>query len=211
MMEKIAIIGGGGHAKVVLATAIAMGIVIDGIYDDDPDKWGSKILGIPIVGSLIDMEKRSYIKALIAVGDNITRKKLACRFVNYEWITLIHPSAFVHPSVIVGKGSVIFANVAIQPDTHIGEHCIINTGATVDHDCVVGDFTHIAPGVNLAGGVLVGEGVFLGIGSSVILGKNIGEWTTVGAGGVVISDIPSYSVAVGIPARILKRRNGKEQ
>jgi sugar O-acyltransferase (sialic acid O-acetyltransferase NeuD family) len=210
MIENIVIIGAGGHAKVVAATALAMGIAIDGIYDDDPEKRGRDILKIPVLGPLSDMDKRGSLKAVLAIGDNATRKRLSDRFIHSEWITLIHPSAFVHPSVTLGRGTVVFANAVVQPDTHIGDHCIINTGATVDHDCTIGDFCHIAPGVNLAGDVHIQEGVFLGIGSSVIIGKRIGEWATVGAGGVVIRDIPSHSVAVGIPAKILRRGNEKE-
>jgi len=201
------IIGAGGHAKVVAATALDLGIIIDGIYDDDPEKWGTSILGMPVLGPPSDMKKRGSLKAVLAIGDNATRKRFADSFNGCEWVTLIHPDAFVHPSVAVGKGTVIFAHAVIQPDAILGDHCIINTGATVDHDCTIGDFCHIAPGVNLAGDVRIGEGVFLGIGSSVIVGKNIGEWTTVGAGGVVTTDIPSHSVAVGIPARTLKRIN----
>lgn len=94
------------------------------------------------------------------------------------------------------------AGVVINAGTAIGDGAVINTGATVDHDCKIGAYCHVAPGVNLAGCVTLEEGVFLGIGSRVIPGIQIGEWTTVAAGAVVVRDLPSRVVAMGIPARV---------
>ena len=93
----------------------------------------------------------------------------------------------------------------IQPDTSVGDHCIVNTGATIDHDCQIDNYVHISPGVNLAGGVRLGEGVFCGIGGKAITGVTVGKWTTIGAGGVIINDLPEYSLAVGVPAKVTDR------
>ncbi len=81
-----------------------------------------------------------------------------------------------------------------------------NTNAAVDHDCLIGDYAHVGPGVSLAGNVTVGEGAFLGIGSVAIMGSTIGRWSTVGAGAAVVHDIPDNVTAVGLPARIIKRK-----
>lgn len=54
--------------------------------------------------------------------------------------------------------------------------------------------------------VRIGEGSWLGIGVAVI-GANIGKHCIIGANAVVTRDIPDYSVAVGIPAKIIKRYN----
>ena len=116
---------------------------------------------------------------------------------------VVHPSAYVHPSAKLGRGTVVFAGAVVQPDAVIGDHVIVNTGATIDHDCIVGDYAHLAPGVHLAGAVQVGEGAFLGIGSVVCPGIKVGRWATLGAGGVAIRDVADGVVAVGIPARTL--------
>jgi acetyltransferase-like isoleucine patch superfamily enzyme len=52
--------------------------------------------------------------------------------------------------------------------------------------------------------VRVGSGTWLGIGVAVLPGVKIGEGCVVGANAVVTSDLPDYSVAVGVPARILR-------
>jgi len=204
--EPIVIIGAGGHAKVVAATLLEAGFRISFFLDDDKNKWGKTIFDIPITGPIdaIKKEEKKY-KGVVAIGDNSLREKVVNSFSDYfHWISVIHPNAYVHSSVKIGKGSVIFAGAVIQPETIIGDHVIINTGATIDHDCKVYDFVHIAPGVNLAGGVTVQRGSFLGIGTKVIPGINIGSWSIVGAGSVVINNIEAGVTAVGVPARVIK-------
>ena len=56
-------------------------------------------------------------------------------------------------------------------------------------------------------GIKVGKNCWLGAGSKVFDGVSIGEDTIIGAGAVVSRDIPPFSVATGIPARIAKSRN----
>ncbi|MGC9019167.1 MAG: acetyltransferase [Candidatus Bipolaricaulaceae bacterium] len=200
------VIGAGGHAKVVLSTLLAAGVQVDGIFDDDPSKEGGEVLGIKVIGPLAVARQLPPQKGVIAIGDNRTRKAIAQEFKNWEWLAVIHPKAYVHPSVRVGQGTVIFAGAVIQPDAEIGEHVIINTGATVDHDCVIGDFAHLAPGVHLAGKVRIEEGVLMGIGSVSLPGRHIGAWAVVGAGAVVIEDLPPRIIAVGVPHDQLEER-----
>lgn len=64
---------------------------------------------------------------------------------------------------------------------------------------------HISPGAHLAGNVTVGEGTHIGVGVSVIPGCKIGEWSVIGAGAVVVEDIPPRVVAVGVPARPVRK------
>jgi sugar O-acyltransferase (sialic acid O-acetyltransferase NeuD family) len=203
MEERVIVIGAGGHAKVVISTLLASGIKIDKIFDDNPEKWGSNIFDIEVTGPLSSIDCNSSTVALTAIGDNKTRRDVVGRFGQLRWITVVHPTAYVHPTVRLGKGTVVFAKAVIQPDTSIGDHCIINTGSTIDHDCLVGNYVHISPGVNLAGEVQLGDGAFCGIGSKVINGIRIGKWATIGAGGVVINDLPEDSLAVGVPAKVI--------
>lgn len=204
--DAVVVIGAGGHAKVVVATALEAGFKVTALLDDDSGKWGKSILGVLVIGAFDLLKEWSFCNAVIALGDNKKRKQIADRFRGRcEWLTIVHPRAYVHPSVRLGKGTVVFAGAIIQPDTAVGEHVIINTGTTVDHDCIIEDFAHLAPGTHLAGEILVKEGAFLGIGSKVIPGRVIGEWSVVGAGGVVINDITSFTTAVGVPALSLER------
>lgn len=55
------------------------------------------------------------------------------------------------------------------------------------------------------GKVIIKDGAHIGIGSIIMPGVTIGEGAIVGAGSVVTKDIPAYSIAVGVPAKVVKR------
>jgi sugar O-acyltransferase (sialic acid O-acetyltransferase NeuD family) len=202
----LSIIGSGGHATVIIEAAELSSFKIESVYDDDINKVNSYIAGYKVKGPMSD---NSNEFSVIAIGDNKTRRNLFLKKSKVKWATIIHPSSIISKNVLIGEGTVVMAGTIIQPGTIIGKHCIINTGACVDHDCVIGDFVHIGPNCGLAGGTSIGDGTFVGIGSSIIPNMKIGKWTTVGAGSVVISDLPDYCTAVGLPAKPIKFNNVK--
>ena len=197
--DNLVVLGAGGHAKVVVSTLLACGSAVAAVFDDDTTKWGQKIQGV-VVGR---MEPDRVGRAVIAIGDNAQRREFA-RGAQFQWETVIHPSASVHPSAKIGCGTVIFAGAIVQPDVVIGDHVIVNTGATIDHDCVIGDYAHLAPGVHLAGMVQVGEGALLGIGCVALPGVKIGAWSTLGAGAVLLHHLADGVRAAGVPAQLLE-------
>ena len=77
----------------------------------------------------------------------------------------------------------------------------------MEHDCTLGDFVHTAPGSRLAGTVTLKNDVHVGIGSVVREQITIGENSLIGAGSVVVKDVEPFSVMVGVPARLLRKRN----
>jgi sugar O-acyltransferase (sialic acid O-acetyltransferase NeuD family) len=198
--KNVAVIGAGGHAKVVIGTLRTNGCSVAAIFDDDSSLWGTELLGIPIRGAIEIANHSEFELGIIAIGDNAARMRIAHRL-NLRWLTLVHSAAWVDPDAKLGTGTVVFAGAIIQAGSVVGEHVIVNTSASVDHDCVVKDFVHIAPGVHLGGNVLVDEGAFLGIGSSAIPGRKVGAWTTVGAGAVVVRDLSDGVVAYGVPGK----------
>jgi len=199
MAERLWILGGGGHAKVVISTARAAGFVDLAVADDAPDRLGTELLGVRVEATLQETLLRD-VSAVLAVGDNRARHDLASRAM-CRFATIVHPSCVRDPSVGIGAGSVVFASTVLQPDTQLGPHAIVNTGASIDHDCVLGIAVHVAPGARLAGNVTLGAGVFVGIGAVIIPGRQVGAWTRIGAGAAVVHDLPPGVTAVGVPAR----------
>jgi sugar O-acyltransferase (sialic acid O-acetyltransferase NeuD family) len=199
-MARLAVIGSGGHAKVVIATAQAAGLDVGAVVDDDPQRWGARVLGVEVIGPSDAVIAEASALAVLAIGRNRARQAIAAR-ARCRFATIVHPSAEVHPSVRLGDGTVVFAGAVIQPDTTVGAHVIVNTGATIDHDCAIGDFVHVAPGTHLAGEVTLDEGAFLGIGTVAIPRVRVGAWTTVGAGASIVGDLPAGVTAIGVPAR----------
>ena len=81
----------------------------------------------------------------------------------------------------------------------------IKSKATVGHNCSI--LHHVTLGGSGKKGIIrhpaVGNGVLLGAGATVLGPIAIGDGCQVGAGTLVISDLPSHCVAVGVPARII--------
>lgn len=56
-------------------------------------------------------------------------------------------------------------------------------------------------------GVLIKKGAYLGLGSVVLPGVTIGEYSIIGACSLVVENIPAYSMAVGSPAKVIRKFN----
>lgn len=201
----VVIIGGGGHAKVVIESLRACGETVAAIVDADPTP--RQVLGVPVVGddlALPGLRLQGLSRLFVAIGDNRLRQKLGrkAREQGFSLVNAIHPSAVVSPSARLGAGIAVMAGVAINAETRVDDLAILNTGAVVDHDCRLAEACHLGPASALAGGVTVGERAFLGVGARAIPGVLIGADTIVGAGGVVVRDLPDAVLAIGVPAKI---------
>ncbi len=197
--ERIILQGGGEHARVVVDSLLESGHDVLAVFDP---KYSGDLFGVPQKGTY-QPDYEPQAKAIIAIGDNRVRKKVALRTA-HAFTNAIHRTATLSPRCSIGTGNMILHGAIVQAQTRIGNHTIVNTGAQIDHDCIIGDFVHIAPGSVICGTVTIGEGTFVGAGAVVIPGKKIGAWATIGAGAVVISDVPDYAVVVGNPGRIIK-------
>ncbi|MDV7137750.1 acetyltransferase [Maribacter sp. TH_r10] len=201
--KKTIVLGAGGHGKVVASILIQNEIDVFGFYDDNEEYQGKSFMGIPVLGKISDLKSDKNVHAIIAIGDNSRRKELAQKF-DFYWINAIHPFTSIDPSAKIGVGNVICAGVIIQRGSRLGNHNIVNTKTSLDHDCTVTNYCHMAS-ANVAGSVNLKEGAFLALNSSVLPNLNIGEWSIVGAGAVVIKDISPNKVAIGVPAKEVRK------
>jgi sugar O-acyltransferase (sialic acid O-acetyltransferase NeuD family) len=204
------VVGGGGHAKVVIdALARSKAANIFGIIDANPDLKGKELMGIPVIGGdemLERISKKSVSHFVIAVGavqDNGPREKLFEKVstMGLTPLVVIHPSAVCSEWSRIGEGSVVFANATINPFVTIGKNVIVNTGAIIDHDCKIGDHAHIATGARLSGTVVVGKRAHIGSGVTIRNNITIGEGVVVGSGSVVVNDVPDGACVKGVPAK----------
>jgi acetyltransferase EpsM len=208
--KSVYIFGASGHGKVVASTLISAGYEVAGFFDDDPALYGTEFFGVPVLGGQDVFSELVAPVAVMGIGSGRIRQMIAERFPQVQWLSVMHKTAWVDPSVTIEDGSVVFAGAVVQPEARIGRHCIVNTGATVDHDCIIGDYAHICPGVNLAGNVTVGAGAWIGIGSRIIQGVTVGVGAVAGAGATVIQDVPDGATVVGTPAGVLKKQEREQ-
>jgi acetyltransferase EpsM len=206
--NELIIVGAGGHAKVVLDVALANNVTVLGFLDDHatvaPDPRYQLFGTVNMLEDLMVRHPSSQV--FIAIGDNRVRRQIDRDLLKGRRVApaLIHPFGCVSSSAQFGNGAILMPGVVVNAGTRVGRHAILNTSCSVDHDCSIGDYAHISPGAHLAGAVTVGEGCHVGTGASVIPGVRIGDWAVIGAGAVVTTDIPPRSVAVGVPARVVK-------
>ncbi|MGL5550670.1 MAG: acetyltransferase [Culicoidibacterales bacterium] len=169
-MQKLAIIGGGGHAAVILDLIQAINLIqptyeVIGIFDDANNVG---IQACPRLGTVGEIGKLDLnVQLVIAIGRNSIRQTIAQTYQDYTFASLVHPSAIIGSHVQINQGSVVMAGCIIQANARIGQHCIVNTGAILDHDSVVGDYSHIGQRATLTGGAKVGKTCYLGAGSTV--------------------------------------------
>lgn len=200
----IVLIGGGGHAQVVLSAALAACLHVAGFVDDNDQPPIAAKRGLARLGSLRDFTPSPTHAYILAVGDLASRRVLLSRFgdtLTSHAITLVHPTATIDPSATLGKGVYVGPHAVIHACARVRDHAIINTASVIEHDCDIGENAHIAPGTVLAGAVKVGDDTLLGIGSRVIPGITIGPRATVGAGAVAVRNVPAGVTVKGVPAK----------
>lgn len=208
--KKVIIIGGGGHAKVLIDSILSTDFYqIEGILDGQ-FRAGRKILGFSVLGGDEFLSKFKHAKNnfLLALGIGSIkadgkRKMIYEKYkkFGFRFPVIIHKNAYVSKSAKLQDGLQVMVRAVINPGAEIGENTIINTGAIVEHDCKVAAHCHISLNAILAGDVIVGECSHIGMGAKVLQGIKIGNRVTVGAGAVVTEDIKNGKTVIGIPAR----------
>ena len=218
-MKKLFILGTSGHAKVILDIAKDMDSYSKIFFLDPSKEQGEVINGVSVAGSEENLDNIvkgdfSDIEVAIGIGDNYIRNKVyekkKKKYSNLEYAVLIHPSAVVSESAIIGEGSVVMPCAVVNANSTIGRFSIVNTKASVDHDCSIGDFVTLAPGVTLGGNVTVGNFSAVCLGASVIHGITIGKENVIGANSLVLKNIEDYGVYYGNPCKFIRKREHGE-
>lgn len=207
-MSTLVVLGAGGHGRVVAEAALETSRWRKVVLLDDRYPELSRAGGFEVVGTLADVADLAYgdREALVAVGANARRLGLLKGLLSGGWTlpVLVHPSAWVSRSAVLGAGSVVLAQAAVNGGAQLGLGAIVNTGATIDHDCQLGDGVHVSPGAHIGGEVAIGDLSWVGIGASVRHCIQIGSGATIGAGAAVVADVKDGHTVVGVPARQLR-------
>lgn len=205
--KAIIVLGGGGHAKVVIDMIKRLRVPLKGMVDPDAD---TAVLGAEFLGG--DDALKNWHPSEVDLANGVgsvglpeLRRELYDRFVGegYFFPPLVHPASVMGEDSGAAAGAQIMAGAVVQAGADIGENAIVNTRASVDHDCRIGPHSHIAPGATLSGNVRVGEQVHVGTGATVIQGIAIGDRAVIAAGAVVTEDVAADAHVAGVPARAM--------
>lgn len=194
-MEKIIILGKGGHAKSVADAIERQGIyeIAGYIVNEDLEAEDD----YPVIGKDEDLERiyQSGIHyAAIGIGflgKGTIRNRLyeQLKKIGYYLPVICDPSAILSTKTEIGEGTFVGKASVINAAARIGKMCIINTGAMIEHDCQVGDFSHIAVGAVLCGDVHIGCETLIGANATVIQGRSVADRRIVGAGEVIRKNV----------------------
>ncbi len=203
----IVVIGGGGHAKMIIS-------ILKGYYatreigytdiDDKGDILGVKYIGLDDV--VLEMKGSQAVIGLTYLVSPVDRSLRDMIIRKYSKSSVSFPvvqskTAIVGESVSIGMGTVILDNAMVNVGAQIGSFCVLNSKVLIEHDVVVGDNSIISPGAIILGGAKIGKNVFLGAGCIVRDGVEIVDNVVLGMGSVVNKDIKSPGIYLGFNAK----------
>lgn len=217
---KLAIYGAGGLGRELLELARQINkykqtwsdiifAVDEKYYDPNNDEInGAKVIPYD---TLISQNSCDGLNFVIAQGEPIHRKGLKDKINNqgFELATMIHPSVDIPDSTKVGIGAIIKSWCVISCNVTIGENVLIQSSVIIGHDSVVGSNSVLSGASILAGNVNIGASTYIGINSCVKERLSIGRDTIIGMGSVVFRDIGDEVIALGNPARVMKKNIDK--
>lgn len=215
-MENIAIIGAGGFGREVQMlieqiNAQQPSYDLVGYFDDSLEK-GTQVNGLEVLGNVSAINAHTdRLGIALGIGSPAVKRNIIQSLKNQKifFPTLIHPNAQIgFPNVTLGKGVILCANTILTTNIILGDFVTLNLGCTVGHDTQIGDYSAFMPGCDIAGEVTVHQSVYGGMGTKIINQTTVGENVTLGAGAVVVNSIPPNSLAVGLPAKVIKTYEG---
>ena len=215
MSKTLLIFPFGGNARESLISVLAINRTnpeweVLGFIDDDQAQHGKDYCGIKVLGGREQIKKYedAFVLAVPGSPKGYLKRKAAINSLAVEqsrFATIIHPSVVRAPDSVIGYNTLLMAHVVVSCGARIGNHCIVLPNTVVAHDSSVGDYGCIGSNVSISGSVCIGSECY--IGSGVKIRENIRVWdrTLIGLGSNVISDIEKETVAVGNPARAIRK------
>jgi acetyltransferase EpsM len=162
-----------------------------GLIDDNDINYSNYNYKAPYLGTIknhVVVKEMSYI---IGIANMKYRRMIIeqLKSKGAQFISLIHPSALISPSAIIGAGSVISHNISIGPNAVIGEFNLVNSRCTIGHDTKIGSYNFLSPQVVTGGGAIIGDENFLGTNAVVLPGIKLGANNIIAAGMIVDKNV----------------------
>jgi sugar O-acyltransferase (sialic acid O-acetyltransferase NeuD family) len=205
--ERIIIVGAGGFGREVLQWARHAWPEhvgkIGGFLSDNPHALDGHAATLPILGTPDDFEPRLGDRLVLAIGIRGVRRQVAERLAarGARFLTLIHPTAIVADTAVIGAGTVICPYAVVSDAVRLGRFVLVNYHASLGHDAEAGDFAVLSPYATLGGYAAVGADVFLGMHAAVGPETRVGDRSVVAANSCALANVAEATLVHGVPGR----------
>ena len=166
--------------------------------DLDPFKIPEPILGDP--DTYVPQENDRF---LIGIGQIGPRRRIveALKLRGAVFQSLIHPTAYVDSTAILGEGCIVYPFATIMNNVQFGNFVMLNLYSSAGHDAQIADYCVLSPYATMNGFSILEEEVFLGTHSSVLAYHRVGSRSKVSANSVVSQDAKPRTLVFGVPGR----------
>ena len=206
--KRILIVGAGGFGREVLQWARdawpAQAGLIAGFLSADADRLHASGCNLPILADPTVYIPQPGDGLVLAIGIIEIRRRVAESLASRggEFLTLIHPTAIVAPTAMIGAGSIVCPYSILSDSANIGRCVLLNYHASLGHDASAGDHAVLSPYASLGGHAHIAEDVFMGLHASVGPGKRVGARSKISANSCALCDVPADSIIFGVPGRM---------
>lgn len=151
-MKNVLIIGAGDLGKEIVWLIEDINkqhptYLILGFLDDDKSKAGSEFYGYKVLGGteqLSELSKKMPLSAVVAIQDGNVRKRIVEANSSFDsWENIIHPTACIASSCVIGKGNIVFPQVTISVDTRLGDFGLYYIHASIGNDTYLGNYVSV--------------------------------------------------------------------
>ncbi len=207
-IKDVFLFGIGNYADPIIELCLDCNYRIKGLYHYNSDRNGKIVNGYKIIGDYNDFyrdHKRANV--VVAIGENKIRceKLKELKSHGHNLISLIHPTAHISKSAVLGEGVYIHINSIVWSKSEIGDCTIISPNVLIGHHCKIGKACLISGSSTIGCYVTIKDKTLVGIGSTIISKEiSIGQNVIIGGQSFVTRDIPDNEVWAGVPARKLR-------
>ncbi|MGS2617001.1 biotin/lipoyl-containing protein [Micromonospora sp. LZ34] len=197
--QRVLLIGGGlGATQVIdiLRSSTTQRAVA--ILDDDPQRWGADVNGVPIVGGTDRLGSLfaagAYDAATVAISTSVAARRRfreACQEVAIPLANAIDPTAKIATDVELGQGNVICAFSHLGTGVRMGDNNFLSAYNSFDHHSRIGSDNSTGPSCVTSGKVTLGDRVRLGTGIFIEPHVVLGDGVAVASGAIIVRSVPA--------------------
>lgn len=208
-MQDIVLFGAGAMAREVStliqeinsekASFHLVGYAVDDAFYDD----GMKIRGVSVVSREWLVKHKDDVVCACAIGYPKERRKAQKELLQegVRFTNLIHPTTIIGEGSVIGNGCILQGWTSITTDCTLGDGIFMNGDVTIGHDAVLEDYVTCFPRCQISGQVRIGEAVCIGAMAFINAKRKIGAEAVVAPGSIVFNNVKAGTHVMGNPAK----------